>query len=98
MRIPPRLEVILKSQPQKFRGELFTLIQKTNVWNHVSVMYPHQPPTRNLQPTRKAATAIRVATIDKADLFPKIPSSPDPTQTQPLAQTFRREPTSQYKS
>jgi hypothetical protein len=29
-RIPPRRRVILKSQPQKFRGELFTLTQKTN--------------------------------------------------------------------
>src|SRR5882757_2849386 len=61
-------------------------------------MYPHLTSTRNLQPIRKAATAIRVATIDKADLFPKIPSFPDPTRTQPLARTSRCEPTAQYKS
>src|SRR5258708_6262968 len=98
MRIPPRREVILKSQPQKFRGELFTLIQKTNVWNHVSVMYPHQTPTKNPKPTSKVATAIRVSTIGNADRFPRNSAFPGPTQTRPPAQTFPREQTAQYKS
>src|SRR5258708_15425109 len=61
-------------------------------------MYPNQTAARNPQPTGKLAIARRAATIGKADLSPQIPFFPDPTRTQPPAQTSRPEPTSQYRS